>query len=548
MKKLKLALMGVCLAWTAQAAYADDCYSDSLMAYVDSRIPSGNQVERRWEKIKAALLEQDGGITLERAEEILANRKARGFGLEHMDEVVAALKCLAAQPDPEPEVVIVPPQPEDPPQPLNSDPKPQQASVTQNFKVYWHGGTAPTSNVDWRISENDHWESDIIVRLERPLDMGVNGPKFCVLNYAYEGPNHWQRGHVRLSGMAAFGGGNSCTAASSGSDYVTHGTIPGGHWAEYRGRIMVRDNNVLEKDLDIGRIVFGFASGGTSPDRYADTYGNTNNVTTTHHVPTTTTTVQVLNPNHVPPSSGQGWIWQLDTRGRTSPNFVESSETCGEDSVRAAHEALESGPVIACDGNGNTCRYPLGTWVPLKEFTGCRTYTDIAVANPVTSAETINHADNRLPVVEDDEVAYLNIRKQSGKWTYSASKPIVQRNNNNKCSYGHLGDTHWTEREDAVYLKVKSGGDDHFIEFPAGDVSGQSIADAKVVFCTRFSPTRDRDYSLGTVRDQCALSNSPLKQSVVLESIWVGGWGEIKLSNNDQIVFEQAGKTVNLCN
>ena len=378
--------------------------------------------------------------------------------------------------------------------------------------------------------------------------MGVNGgPKFCVLDYAYEGPNHWQRGHVRLSGMVAFGSGNSCTAGAGESDYVTYGTMPGGYWAEYRGRIMVKDNNVLEKDFDIGRIVFGFGSRATSPDRYADTYGNTNNVTTTHHIPATDTVPdraayrllrdKVAWPNNDPDLNrillwnGSSWIL-----------YARNDATCG---VVSNSKWTKRAQVLFNPRRNNQDLVRAGNeeeWLPDHCYP-----TEEVLSDPIASAETINHADNRLPVVEDDEVAYLSIRKQSGKWLYNASKPIVQRNNNNKCSYGHLGDTHWTEREDAVYLRVRSGANDHFIEFPAGDVSGQSIADAKVVFCTRFSPTRDIDYSLGTVRDQCALSNSPLKQSVVLESIWVGGWREVKKTNNDQIVFEQAGTTVNLC-
>ena len=535
------------------------------MAYVDSRIPSGNQTERRWERIKLALNEQDGGMELAEAERILESRRSRGLFLEHMDEVVAAIKCLA---EPDEEVVVDDPPPAleadddpPPPQPVQAEaeeetpqpqpvqeetPMPQQASVTQNYKVYWHGGIAASSNVDWRISENDHWESDIIVRLEIPLDLGQNGPKFCVLGYAYEGPNQSQRGHVRMSGMVAFGGGNSCTDGAVRSDYVTHGTMPGGHWAEYRGRIVVRDNNVLEKDLDIGKIVFGFGTDGTSPDRYADTWGRTNNVTTTHHIPTTDTVpdraaYRLKRDTAAWPSrngwclgDGSSWTWKV-------------GPTCGFVSDK---RWLDRAPSIgaSCNAGKTDADYLVRANATAEQWLPDHCYpTKEVLSDPVTSAETINHADNRLPVVEDDEVAYLSIRKQSGKWLYNASKPIVQRNNNHKCSYGHIGDTHWTEREDAVYLRVRSGANDHFIEFPAGDVSGYDIADGKVVFCTRFSETRDRDYSLGTVRDQCALSNTFLKQNAVLESIWVGGWGEIKL-NHDQIKFEQAGKAVNLCN
>ena len=514
------------------------------MAYVDSRIPSGNQTERRWERIKLALNEQDGGMELAEAERILESRRSRGLFLEHMDEVVAAIQCLAGKPD---EEVEEPPQTvraEDPPPQPAQEAEPQQASVTKNIKVYWHGGLAPTSNVEWRISEDDHWESDIVVRFEQPLTM--LDPKFCVLHYAYEGPNHWQRGHVQLSGMTRFGSGNSCTNSVSQSDYVSKGAMTGGHWVEYRGRIVVRDNNVLEKDFDVGKIVFGFGSGGTSPDRFADSYGGTHNVTTTHHIPATEMVADRVayrfKQDAVAFSArqclGDGSRWQHFT-----------NLTCGElVKEKWLDRVTYSG--ATCDASKNNdpsylvrANATAEQWIP----DACYATREV-LSDPLTSAQAIAHSENRLPVIEDDEVAYLNIRKQNGKWLYSASKPIVQQNNNRKCSYGHTGGQYWTEREDAVYLKVRSGSNDHFIEFPAGDVSGYDIADAKVVFCTRFSETRDRDYSLGTVRDQCALSNTFLKQNAVLESIWVGGWGEIKLSNHDQIKFEQAGKAFNLCN
>ena len=160
-------------------ALADNCVSDDLMSYIESRIPTAKT--DRWERIKAAMLEQDGAMGLAEAEKILANRKRMRLFLEHMDEVVAAIKCLAAEP--EAQVVVEetpPPQPAAPavpnpaPPPEWPTPKPQEdaqdqsPTVTANFKVYWHGGTMATSNVDWRISENDHWESDIMVRLDTP--------------------------------------------------------------------------------------------------------------------------------------------------------------------------------------------------------------------------------------------------------------------------------------------------------------------------------------------------------------------------------------------
>ena len=538
MKQLTLILLAAVIPLSA------DCISDSTRSTADRKASTVSPADNRWNRLIATF---DGEPQITADDVAVYERNNRG-GVNHgmWARILSELKCLEAERAAEAAAAAARAEVEvdDTPQPLQAEP---QQALQQSFRVYFHGGVSPgKSNTDLRISENDYWASDIIVRLEIPLDLGQNGPKFCVLGYAYEGPKHWQRGHVWLSGMVAFGGGNACTAASWESDYVTHGTMPGGYWAEYRGRIVVRDNNVLEKDLDIGKIVFGFGTDGTSPDRYADTWGRTNNVATTYHIPSTDTVpdraaYRLKRDEPAWPSrsgwclgDGSSWTWKV-------------GPTCGFVSDK---RWLDRAPSIgaSCNAGKADADYLVRANATAEQWLPDACYpTKEVLSDPVTSAETINHADNRLPVVEDDEVAYLNIRKQNGKWLYSASKPIVQRNNNHKCSYGHIGDTHWTERDDAVYLRVTSGGNNHFIEFPAGDVSNYDIADAKVVFCTRFSATRDRDYSLGTVRDQCALSNTFLKQNAVFESIWVGGWGEIKQSNSDQIMFGQAGTAVNLC-
>ena len=185
-----LAWMAASLIFVAaEKAQAADCYSDSLMAYVDSRIPSGNQTERRWERIKMALLEQDGGMELAEAERILEARRSRGLFLEHMDEVVDAIKCLD-EPD---EEVIVPPEPEepeDPPQPLQGDPDtpaPQQAVDTTNMRAYFHddGPTHTLTAGEYRINEDDNWESELILHYQSNQDLSgdplaLSGIAFCI--------------------------------------------------------------------------------------------------------------------------------------------------------------------------------------------------------------------------------------------------------------------------------------------------------------------------------------------------------------------------------
>ena len=108
-------LFGLVIGWFSSSALAADCYSDDLMSYVESRIPTAKT--DRWERIKKAITGQDGGMSLEEAERILENRKRMGLFLEWMPEVVEAIKCVAAKPEPQQEV---------PP----DTPMPQQAALT----------------------------------------------------------------------------------------------------------------------------------------------------------------------------------------------------------------------------------------------------------------------------------------------------------------------------------------------------------------------------------------------------------------------------------
>ena len=84
----------------SHASSQASCVSNDLMAYVEGRIPTA--ATDRWQRIRNALTEQPNAMPLSEAKSILANRRANGYGLEHMDEVVAAIECLA-QPEPEPE-------------------------------------------------------------------------------------------------------------------------------------------------------------------------------------------------------------------------------------------------------------------------------------------------------------------------------------------------------------------------------------------------------------------------------------------------------------
>ena len=101
-----LLCLPLCLGLASEDSHASQqasCVSSDLMAYVEGRIPTA--ATDRWVRIKNALTEQPGAMPLSEAQEILANRKLQNLDLEHMDEVIVAIRCLAK---PEPGALEVP--------------------------------------------------------------------------------------------------------------------------------------------------------------------------------------------------------------------------------------------------------------------------------------------------------------------------------------------------------------------------------------------------------------------------------------------------------
>ena len=544
--------VGVATVLVTVPVQASECYSASLMSYVDSRIPTART--DRWQRIKLAITGQ-GGMELAEAESILANRKRMRLFLEHMDEVVAAIKCQA-EPEPAPQPIqwltdddeggagkAVTPTPEpvvleEPaPQPQN-----QQPAVTTNFKVYWHGGVnGVTSNVDWRISENDHWQSEVIVQFDLPSSVSPddNGDLFCVGGDVWNGLDYWHRGPFRMAGFTTFAGGFACTDTVGSSDALSRESITGGNRYTYRGTILTRDNNVTEKDLDVGRLEFSFGSA-TNPNAH----GRTNQTPTTHHVPATDMVAdraayRFRSDNVAFPVRqclGDGSRWDVFT-----------TLTCGELVKAKWLDRVNYSRNTCGQSKDNDPSYTVRANVTEEEWIPDACYpTKEVLSDPITSAEAIAHSENRLPVIEDDEVAYLNIRKRGGKWTYSNSKPIVQQEIKGRpaaCS-------NWAQRKDYVYVEVReSATQKRYIELPAGDVWDYDISQARIV---ERCANGELDYSNFTIRTACPDSvngggTEDVLRNGVLDSIWIGGWGEVKKTNNDQIVFEQAGQIVNLC-
>ena len=392
----------------------------------------GNQVERRWEKIKAALLEQDGGITLERAEEILANRKARGFGLEHMDEVVAALKCLAAQPDPEPEVVIVPPQPEDPSRsPVNSDPMPQQVDNT-SLRTYFHVEPLASTSNEYRINEDDRWESELILHYKSNQDLpddplALSGIAFCINQDIWGGPDHWHNGPITLPGFTEVADKTAlptilpqhglwrCTDGLSVEPNTTilddNGDGDTNVEVVYRAKVRTRDNNVVEDDFRVTDLQF----------RVLDTFsGSTIWRTETEDKVDRDSwwrmdrDAEAFPGTHGTYCLGTGSAWERFTPLR-----------CGD---QVASKYLDRAPLVGgnCDKSHSdyTVRADVSEaeWMPDRCFP-TKQVPKIPPTPPNTQPTT--HDDTSLPIIEEDDVSYIKLHKVNGKWTVSLSKPVM---------------------------------------------------------------------------------------------------------------------------
>ena len=447
---------------------------------------------------------------------------------------------LQAEETPMPQQADPDPQPDDTQQPLQAEetPMPQQApDVTPAIRVYWHGSTVAASNVDWRISEDDHWKSEVIVQWDTPTSITHSNIMFCIGGGVWTGPDYWHQGQFRLSGITQFGHGNACTGTESGSVTVTD--IDGGKRAEYRGYILVRDNNVVEKDLDVGKLVMGF---GTTLSGGVDA-GNTTSLAATHHIPERV--VVGKNPNAAP-FDGE-WHWRLSGTASIPGGALKCTAFTG---------FIANPDAEICQGSEAYCSANSQAWVSVfgptawENVSQCRfTHTE-TLLEPIIPAEIINHADNRLPVIEDDEVAYLDIRKRSGKWLYSASKFIIQEEGADRTSSdANVRCTRWAQSKDFVYIEIREPGATGYIELPAGDVSDYDIRDARIVTgCGRSTNKFELVNINGTVRENCASNRPAFKGNVRVDSVWIGGWGEVKASTHDQIRFEQASLIVNLCN
>ena len=440
-------VVGVVVGWVAalgmsSKAEASSCYSGSLMAYVDSRIPTAKT--DRWERIKAALLEQPGAMPLAEAEAILENRKRQRLFLEYMDEVVAAIKCLAAEPEIDTQVVVVDPPDvgggaEDPGSgtaPTWPGPQPQEDAQDQSpvdntsLRTYFHIEPLASTSNDYRINEDDHWEADLILHYESNQDLpddplALSGIAFCINQDLWGGPDYWHNGPITLPGFTQVADKTALPTilpqhglwrCTDGLDVEPNTNViddngDGDTTVEvvYRAKVRTRDNNVVEDDFRVTDLQF----------RVLDTFSGSTIWRTETEGKVDRDSWWRMNRDevawpdypHTEFALGDGSSWNLMRRDDTTCGEVANSRwtdradvstgTYVQDLVRANDETL-----WLLDHCFPTVQVP-----------------KIPPTPPNTQPTT--HDDTSLPIIEEDDVSYVKLHKVNGKWTVSLSKSVM---------------------------------------------------------------------------------------------------------------------------
>ena len=363
--------------------------------------------------------------------------------------VVAALQCLEiealhtqvevedetapmpqAQPDPQP-------QPDDSPQPLQAEetPMPQSDSAGfTNFRVYIHDATPnPNSGTEYRISEDDHWEAELIVHFESNESATLNG-ELCVNHDLWSGNEYWNNGPITLSGFNEYVDRKSSPTWDS-----IKGVSPQyGYWQctpnvetepnitilnpvddgddddtdnddgivefIYRSKIRIRDNNVVEDDFRVSDLQFRIGDALT---------GST--IWRTETDPVVDRSWWRMLENEV------AWAgsWALGT-GSEWVDFT--NPTCGEvapskfiDRAPANRDKTHADYIVRANVSADT-------WLPDHCFP-TKQVPKIPPTPPNTQPTTYDNTS--LPIIEDDDVSRIYLYKKNGKWTVKVSRPVM---------------------------------------------------------------------------------------------------------------------------
>ena len=444
----------VLLALSPGKAEASSCYSTALVAYVDGRIPTAKT--DRWERIKAALYEQDGAMSLEEAERILENRERQRLFLEYMDEVVAAIKCLAEEPEIDTRVVDV----EDPPgvgggaedpgsgtaptwpgtQPQEEEAQDQSPASFTNFRTYIHTEPLATTNVEYRINEDDRWEAELIVHFESSIAQNLSG-ELCVNHDIWNGNEYWNNGPITLPGFTDFVnlkysnllqiqdsryGHWQCTGSINADPTPPNFTIlnprddgDDGNTSNddgivefiYRAKIRTRDNNVVEDDFRLTDLEFRYVDGLTGKTQYR---------TETETLPDRDSWWRMNLEDEAFPDThntyclgtGSAWVQftPLRCKDLRPSKYIDRAPRIGNSCDKSHSDYVVRADVSEAD------------WLP----DGCFSTKVVPKIPPTPPNSQPTTFDNTsLPIIEEDDVSYIKLHKVNGEWTVSLSKPVM---------------------------------------------------------------------------------------------------------------------------
>ena len=429
----------------------NDCVSQQLEDYIESRIPTAKT--DRWVRIKKAVQGQDGGMSLTEAENILANRKRQRLSLEYMDEVVEAIKCIANQPEEEEEAgleaVEVQPDPEPDPQPLQEEEtaKPQQAGFT-NFRTYLHGPERQIAltNGEYRINEDDHWESELILHIESNEITGLNAANsiLCIDREIWSGNDYWNNGPITLPGFNNYLDRKSsptwdslkgvskqygywqCTDNIGADPTPPNITIlnpvddgDDGNTSNddgivefmYRAKIRTRDNNVVEDDFRLTDLQFRYALALTGTTQWRtetetlvdrDSWWRMN--MEAEAFPSTHSTYCL--------GTGSAWVQftPLKCKDLRPSKYIDRAPRVGNSCDKSHSDYVVRADVSEAE------------WLPDGCFS-TKVVPKIPPTPPNTQPTTFDNTS--LPIIEEDDVSYIRLHKVNNKWTVKLSKPVM---------------------------------------------------------------------------------------------------------------------------
>ena len=430
MKHLPLILFAAVIPLSA------DCISDSTRSTAARKAATVSPADDRWNKLLATF---DGDVKITSEVVAVYERNNRG-GVNHgmWATILAELKCLEAERAAEAAAAAARAEAEadDTPQPLRAEPQTNSVDTT-SFRAYVHGGGRTIlSEHAWKINEDDHWEAELILHYVSNQGIVLNQP-VCVSTDYWGGPDYWHHGPITLPGFDTFvdfstippehgnplkGGIWRCTGnvKSNGTAGPNFTVLEDGSTDTefvYRTTIRTRDNNVVEDDFSIaGDLEFVFNTSFTGQQK---------------HRPETETvpdragwrlkrSAEAFPGTHATYCLGTGSAWERKTPLR-----------CGD---QVASKYIDRAPVVGgnCDkthadykvrANVTDAEWMPDACYPTKDVPKIPPTPDNVTpyrSNPATTAQS-----EAIPTIEEDDVSYVRLRKVSGKWAVSLSKPVM---------------------------------------------------------------------------------------------------------------------------